>query len=310
MLLVFKLQLIFLISILNYTSLQRVNPLTQYWDYQREGPDTWQQRYNTCNGRAQSPINIQTCLVKYDKSLNPLCLNDFMVNTSLYVWNFTHNGHTIVVYPPTSARLSISGANLSEIFYLVQFHFHWGYNAYQGSEHTIDGIKYPLEIHFVYEAQFSSSLAVLCVLFNLQVDDNPYINDLLSILNQTRNASIAIERQIDISPLFPTFFSPRFYRYIGSLTTPPCTEGIIWIILASTVPISENQLKIFIDNSAPSNFRDPQNLNSRNILANFEPEKNLEVNDDYNKCIQRSSVCIEQRSIFLISLVLFIFILQ
>jgi carbonic anhydrase len=211
------LQLILLFLLLNYSH-------HLPWDYEREGPDTWPHTYDECEGEAQSPIDIRTSHVKYNSNLSPLSLNGYTTNISLYVWNFTHNGHTIVAYPPPLARLSMSGANLPEVFYLVQFHFHWGYNAYQGSEHTIDGIKYPLEIHFLHQAHFSTALAVLSVLFDLQRDDNPYINDLLSILNQTTNASISVEHQIDISRLFPTALSPRFYLYNGSLTTPPCTE--------------------------------------------------------------------------------------
>ncbi|CAF2545718.1 unnamed protein product [Rotaria sp. Silwood2] len=306
----FMLQLLLLFLFLNYTILQHTNPSSLHWDYQREGPDTWQHTFNTCNGKAQSPINIRTSRVKYDPKLRPLSLNGFTTNTSLHIWNFTHNGHTIVVYPPASANLSISGANLPESFSLVQFHFHWGYNAYQGSEHTIDGIKYPLEIHFVHQAHFSRAQAVLGIFFELQHDDNPYINDLLSILNQTTNISISIEKQIDITPLFPTLLSPRFYRYNGSLTTPPCTEGITWIILASTVSISEYQLEVFAGNSISWNFRHPQKLYSRQVLANFQSAKHENLQDEEDESIHCSSVCVQQVLTLLLSYVLIIFMLK
>src|SRR5580700_7562944 len=117
---------LFLFSLLKYSNLQ--NPPTSHWDYEREGPDTWKHRFDSCEGDAQSPIDIRTYYVKYDPHLSPLSLHSYTTNTSAYVWNFTHNGHTVVAYPPPLARLSISGANLPETFYLVQFHFHWGYN--------------------------------------------------------------------------------------------------------------------------------------------------------------------------------------
>ncbi|CAF0831407.1 unnamed protein product [Rotaria sp. Silwood1] len=306
----FTLQFLLLFSFLNYTILQPTNSSSLHWNYQREGPDTWQHTFNTCKGRAQSPINIRTSRVKYDPNLNPLSLNGFTINASSYVWNFTHNGHTIIVYPPASANFSISGANLPESFSLVQFHFHWGYNAYQGSEHTIDGIKYPLEIHFVHQAHFSGALAVLGILFELQHDDNPYIHDLLSILKQTTNISISIEKQIDITPLFPTLSSHRFYRYHGSLTTPPCTEGITWIILASTVPISAYQLEVFAGNSVPWNFRQPQKLYSRKVLTNFQPEKHETPQDEEDESIHGSSVRVQEVSRLLLSFVLFVFLLE
>ncbi|CAF0895903.1 unnamed protein product [Rotaria sp. Silwood1] len=306
----FILQFLLLFSFLNYTILQPTNSSSLHWNYQREGPDTWQHTFNTCKGRAQSPINIRTSRVKYDPNLSPLSLNGFTTNASSYVWNFTHNGHTIIVYPPASANFSISGANLPESFSLVQFHFHWGYNAYQGSEHTIDGIKYPLEIHFVHQAHFSGALAVLGILFELQHDDNPYIHDLLSILKQTTNISISIEKQIDITPLFPTLSSHRFYRYHGSLTTPPCTEGITWIILASTVPISAYQLEVFASNSVPWNFRQPQKLYSRKVLTNFQPEKHENLQDEEDESIHGSSVRVQEVSRLLLSFVLFVFLLE
>lgn len=308
MFLTFSLQLILLLSILIDFYHQHVSPLTPHWDYQRDGPDTWHRKFVTCESKIQSPINIRTSHVIYDPTLSPLVLNDFVTNTS-YVWNFTHNGHTIAVYPTAFVRFSISGAGLPDKFDLIQFHFHWGYNAYQGSEHTIDGIKYPLEIHFVHQARSSDALAVVSVLFQLQSNDNPYINDLLLILNQTSMKSMFVETQIDISYLFPTFFSPQFYRYNGSLTTPPCTDGIHWIVLASTVPISEDQLKVFANNAVPLNFRQPQKLYKRKVLANFQPQ-NLQKIDDEDNC--RSSVCTQELSRFLLlfTLILTLFLLN
>jgi carbonic anhydrase len=295
-----KTMLLFLLlfSLFQYSLLQ--NSTTPHWNYQREGPDTWHHINDACEGEAQSPIDIRKSRVKYNPNFHPLVLNGYTINSSLYSWNFTHNGHTIVAYPPPLANLSISGADLSEIFYLIQFHFHWGYNAYQGSEHTIDGIKYPLEIHFVHQARYSGAFAVLGILFNLQRDDNSYINELLSILNQTSNTSIFVERRINLSRLFPIASSPRFYRYNGSFTTPPCTEGVTWIILERLVPISSYQLEVFIGNSIPFNFRPPQKLHSRTVLANFRPE------DSQDESIHHSSACNQQISKILVS---FIFIL-
>jgi len=270
----FTCQVLFLISLLIHSvNLQNTTPppAPPHWDYEREGPDAWHHTFDACEGEAQSPIDIRTSHVKYDPNLKPLSLNGYTSNMS-YVWNFTHNGHTIVAHPPPLARLSMSGGGLPDVFYLVQFHFHWGYNAFQGSEHTINGRKYPLEVHFVHRAPFLGTLAVLGILFDRQRDDNPHLNDLLSVLNRTVNASTSVEHQIDLSRLLPTSPTPRFYRYNGSLTTPPCTEGVIWTLLTRTVPISSYQLRAFVGNAVPFNFRPPQKLHSRKVLANFHPE--------------------------------------
>lgn len=261
-----------LFSLFHCSHLQRTTPAPPHWDYEREGPDAWHHMFDTCEGDAQSPINIRTSQVRYDSHLAPLSLNGYNANMSSLVWNFTHNGHTIVVNPPGMTRLSISGGGLPDVFYLLQFHLHWGLNAYQGSEHTINDRKYPLEVHFVHRSSSTGALAVLGILFDLQREDNPYLNDLLSAVNRTFNRSVSFEQQVDISRMFPTSPSPRFYRYNGSLTTPPCTEGVIWTLLKKTVPISSYQLRALAGNTVPYNFRPPQKLQSRKVLANFQPE--------------------------------------
>ena len=292
------LRLLLLFSFFQYSRLQ--NLTTPHWDYQREGPDTWHHNNDACEGEAQSPVDIRTSRVKYNPNFRPLSLNGYTTNTSVYTWNFTNNGHTIVALPPPLTNLSISGADLPENFYLIQFHFHWGYNAYQGSEHTIDGMKYPLEVHFVHQARYSSAYAVVGILFKLHSDDNPAINGLLSILNETSNTSVSVERRIDLSRLFPTASSPKFYRYNGSLTTPPCTEGVTWIILERCVRISAYQLEVFVGNSVPFNFRPPQKLHSRTISANFHPEPH---GDSEDESTHHSSACDQQTPIFLLSLI-------
>ena len=266
-------KIIFVCVLFNYSEQQKVvTPPPSHWDYGKEGPDAWHHLYDTCEGESQSPINIRTPHVRYDHHLTPLSLNGYNENMSSFVWNFTHNGHSIVAYPSPMVLLSLSGGGLSGTYYLLQFHLHWGMNPYQGSEHTINDQKFPLEAHFVHRSPMTGALAVLGIIFDLQRDDNPYLNDLLSIANRTVNTSTTIEKQVDLSRLFPMSPSPRFYRYNGSLTTPPCTEGVSWTILKRKVPISAYQMQAFDKNSVAFNFRSPQKLHSRRVVANFDPE--------------------------------------
>ncbi|UJR35155.1 hypothetical protein I4U23_027924 [Adineta vaga] len=261
------------LSLIHISNLQTIKTPEHEWDYGREGPDTWPHRYESCEGEAQSPINIRTSHVKYDSRLTtPLVFSGYASNTSSIVWNFTHNGHTIVAHPPPLARLSMSGGGLPSDYYLVQFHLHWGYNAFQGSEHTIDGQKFPIEIHFVHRAAFTNSYAVFSILFERQRDDNTHLNELLSILNRTVNTSVTIEQQIDLSRIIPTASPPKFYRYNGSFTTPPCTEGVIWTVLKRRISISEYQHRALMSNAIPFNFRPPQRLFSRTVYVNFKSE--------------------------------------
>ncbi|CAF1133012.1 unnamed protein product [Adineta steineri] len=300
-------QLLFIFLLLNYSIFQHVHPSTQQWDYQRHGPDTWPHLFDTCEGEFQSPIDIRIPNLIYDPHLHPLSFNGYTTNSSLHQWNFTHNGKTIIAYPPPLANFSISGASLPEIFYLIQFQFHWGYNVYQGSEHTFNGFKYPLEVQFIHRGRFSNALAIVSILFELRQHDNPYIDNLLSILNQTVDTSISIEHQLDISRLFPTDSSPRFYLYNGSLTIPPCTEDVTWIILARKIPISANQLEIFTQNSIPSNFRHTQKLYSRKVLANFQPELHESFYTEEDTSIHHSFAHTKKISKFFLLLILIIF---
>ena len=225
-----------------------------------------------CDGLSQSPIDISTLQVTYDPQLPALSLNGYLSNASLQLWNFTHDGQTIVAYPPPLAALSISGANLSEAFFLEHFRLHWGYNSHQGSEHTIDGFKYPLEIQFVHRGVISNRTAILSVLFAGQLMDNAYLTEFLTLVPQIIDPSIFVQQQFDLSPLLPSMPTARFYRYDGSLTTPPCTEGVMWIVLDGKVPISARQLLVFVNNSIPVNYRPTQRLNGRPVFANFHPD--------------------------------------
>ncbi|CAF0787889.1 unnamed protein product [Didymodactylos carnosus] len=256
---------------------------SKHWDYERNGPDTWLHKFDHCKGKSQSPIDIQTSQVRYDSKLDNLNLTGYTnINTT---WNITHNGHTIVVTPSKRTKISMSGAKLMDVFNLLHFHIHWGLNVYQGSEHTIDGQKYPLEIHFVHNTTSNSRLAALGVLYKLEPTDNVQLNDFLDIISKILNETTMIEQQvIDISKLLPPrnkTNSLRFYRYNGSLTTPPCNEAVTWTLLEYPVPISARQLQVFQHNSVRWNFRPIQKLHTRHVIANFKPES---VNNEDKHC--------------------------
>jgi carbonic anhydrase len=261
-------------------SVEQSNPTKTFqWNYERQGPDVWHHAAAICDGDSQSPIDIDTKRVKYDVRLTALSLHAYQTNASVSPWNFTHDGHTIVVYPPTTARLSVSGANLPEVFHLVHFQLHWGYNCHQGSEHTINGRKYSLEIQFVHRSADFRATAILSILFERQSADNPYLNDFLSIINQTTHPSVFVEQPLDLSVFLPSNPAMRFYRYNGSLTTPPCTEGVHWIVLARTVPISSRQVGLLINNTVAFNYRPTQKLHQRQVLANFPQETSSTVDE-------------------------------
>lgn len=154
-------------------------------------------------------------------------------------------------------QVNVSPGNLATIrgrrFQLQQFHFH------TPSEHTIDGKRYPLEVHFVYRAG-NGRLAVIAVLFQEGVA-NPAFEAVMQRV--VRAGQAAPMREIDIGKLLPADLS--YFHYLGSLTTPPLSQNVEWQVLSQPLSLSATQ----IDNFAryyKYNSRDLQPLNNREVL--------------------------------------------
>jgi len=229
-------------------------------------------------GKSQSPIDIKT------KETSGLVMDDFGLD-QFSQWHYggttENNGHTLKFTPKQDVNIKISG--LKDIYKFAQFHLHWGYTSEVGSEHTIDGKAFPMELHFVHynskykdigEAiQNEDGLAVLGVLFELSPYDNPNLNPLL-------NAIPAIQKgHWEAWNTYPQNFrkllpvdTKSFYRYQGSLTTPPCSEVVTWTVFHDKLPISERQLKALRTLSnyerfyLYSTYRPVQELNGRTVF--------------------------------------------
>ena len=118
------------------------------WNYDKKGPDAWPHEFEDCKGQQQSPINVDTKKLEYDMNLKQFTYLNYA--TPLH-WNVSHNGHTVVVSPISNAeKISIKGSDFDQEYDFLQFHFHWGFNDYHGSEHYIDSDKFPLEVFHIY----------------------------------------------------------------------------------------------------------------------------------------------------------------
>uniref|UniRef100_A0A8C5UE29 Carbonic anhydrase n=1 Tax=Malurus cyaneus samueli TaxID=2593467 RepID=A0A8C5UE29_9PASS len=208
-------------------------------------PAQWHQINAACKGSRQSPVNIVTQNVVYNKSLTPLTFEGYDVKGSAK-WDVENNGHTVTL----STSPKVGGGGLRRKYKAVEFHLHWGVPGepqhIPGSEHSIDGEKYPMELHLVHIREDASNVAEakqnpdgLAVLaFFVKVGREifncpPQIVGLRDCVNVTAAHNLSL----------PIFCRPwRYYRYEGFLTTPDCYEGVIWTIFETPIELSERQV--------------------------------------------------------------------
>ncbi|CAF5156878.1 unnamed protein product, partial [Rotaria magnacalcarata] len=205
------------------------------WNYGHLGPDIWSEYYPLCAGKSQSPINILTACTLY-RDIKPFQF--ISAHATKNYFTVKNNGHTIIsIINNAYEQLSIQlrGGGLNGTFDFVNFHLHWGENHKSGSEHQINGIKYAGEIHFVYKNHLTSQMAVLALFMQSYVDHTKIISDNndqtrdewqryfdMTRLLKFENDSVLLD--LNVTSLMGENLQD-FWRYEGSLTTPPCTEG-------------------------------------------------------------------------------------
>lgn len=219
-----------------------------HWEYSEDlGPKEWanlDEKYRMCaDGLNQSPINITDVI---NAQLEPLVLDGTAKATT-----FTNNGHSVEVNFTSTNSLTVD----NQKYNLKQIHFH------TPSENQINGISYPMEAHLVHSNN-AGDLAVLGVMFELG-EDNIVLNKLLRNMPENAGDNNILKSEILGYDILPS--NQEYYRFNGSLTTPPCTEGVKWFVLKTPVSISKSQLADF-DAAMPTNNRPIQNINSRTIL--------------------------------------------
>jgi len=222
-----------------------------HWTYEgEEGPENWGKisaEFRMCSeGLNQSPVNL---VADVHAGLPRL---EFEYYSSPV--NEINNGHTIQQNVKPGSYLRIPSTNTG--YELKQFHFH------SPSEHTVDGKSFAMEIHFVH-ADEQGALAVVGVLIE-EGKDHPVLKKLWSFMpehpGETNEQPIGIE---DTALLPPT---RDYFAYGGSLTTPPCSEGVKWIVLKTPVEASAEQIAIFKKRVGQATNRPIQPNNARLIL--------------------------------------------
>jgi carbonic anhydrase len=218
-----------------------------HWSYTGDtGPQRWAELspdYAACGiGVNQSPVDV---IDTVDAQLVPLEF-DYRSHSI----DIVNNGHTLQINAEPGSTLKIR----SETFRFEQLHFH------SPSEHRIDGELFPLEAHLVHRDE-RGFLAVVAVLFR----EGAWNEELESIGKVAPEAghSAPLDRDFETLALHRNHRS--YYRYNGSLTTPPCTEGVRWYILKTAETISQEQADNYVG-LIGKDARGPQPLNARLIL--------------------------------------------
>ena len=226
---------------------------TAHWSYEgKTGPLNWGKldpAYKACSeGREQSPIDIRGAHL--NKALQPIEFHYIAGPVTL-----ENNGHTIVVNVNPGSYILSGGVR----YELVQFHFH------HPSEETVKGKLTDMVVHLVHKSA-DGKLAVVAVrLIEDMGSPNAVLAALWLHLPRTEGASEKVAELVNPGGLLPA--DHGYWTFMGSLTTPPCTEGVRWFVLEQELTLSRDQLRTFAY-LFKMNTRPTQDTHGRRIEAN------------------------------------------
>lgn len=270
------------------------------WSY--NNTKLWHRYSRYCAGNLQSPIDLQYNISHYNRRLKTIILDEIhseghneLLNSGLTIQFNIQNHYVFKDLSPSS-----------EDYNVEQVHFHWGHanDNRVGSEHTHEGKSYPLEMHMVgYSSLYPTilnamtntrGLAVVGAFFEITDEPNPLLQPLVDALKRVRGKSqrTNVTELVDFKSLIGEYRLGRYYRYDGSLTTPPCFESVLWTVLVDPIPISLSQLHAFRylhDEQAhiiKNTYRKVRKLGNRLLFRSF-------LQEDFQNEIEERSMSIE-----------------
>lgn len=237
-----------------------------HWDYEKDGPDKWsalKKDWAVCGeGKTQSPIDIKNASVS---ELPEIKLKfppaELKIIHHKHIADMENSGHTIQVDYSEGNTLKIGNVDYA----LKQFHFH------APSEHTIDGKHTAMEMHLVHKTSDGTNLAVIGLLIETGTQTNDAFEPIWANLPKEKDEKIHLENvEVDVNRFLPK--SRTTYRYDGSLTTPPCSENVKWMVFSEPIQMSAEQIAKFTQ-IIKGNNRPTQPLNGRTMQTDRIEEK-------------------------------------
>ncbi|MFV2061223.1 MAG: carbonic anhydrase [Gammaproteobacteria bacterium] len=224
---------------------------TVNWGYYQHGetpivlPDSWAEHFPNCNGSSQSPVDISKTV---RATLSELDIS--YEDTPLHIIN---NGHTIEVEYEPGSSLYVADEDQR----VLQFHFH------TPSENVVNGKQYPMEMHIVH-SDTAGALTVVAVF----IEEGQANETFGKIINNApiHEGQYISPKLVNVDALLPSQIK-KFFNYTGSLTTPPCSEGVNWIVMKDPITFSAQQITAF-EQIMYINNRPLQATNGRTIYAN------------------------------------------
>ncbi|XP_010795208.1 carbonic anhydrase XVb [Notothenia coriiceps] len=239
-----------------------------------------------CAGSRQSPINIVPASATADSNLTAFTFLNYNSDSALK--KIENTGRTVKV--TLASGIKISGGGLPDPYDSLQFHLHWGNgSSVPGSEHTVDGKRYPMELHIVNSkatyngdtalaVKDSTGLAALGFFIEEMSGDatgqpakwnllSSYLSKIVNIGNKTTVAS-----GISLDDLLEGVDRTKYYRYLGSLTTPTCNEAVVWTVFKDTIKVSKDLIDKF---STTVHIADNSSALMVNVFRSIQPAQSV-----------------------------------
>jgi carbonic anhydrase len=238
---------------------------TKHWAYEDHGDEVGPAKWGTlpgnaacASGKQQTPINLAAGAAK------PQDLPNLVFAYKPSSLSMTNNGHTVQMTYAAGSTLGRTGS--TGTWTLAQFHFH------APSEHTVDGVSYPMEAHLVHVDNAGKPAVVVGVFIKAGRENAGLARAFQALPAKSGDKGAPAGTTIDAGALLPA--DKTFFTYAGSLTTPPCTEGIRWYVLETPIEMSPAQIGAFTSLEHLGHTNRPiQSLGGRVVLVDSTPGK-------------------------------------